>query len=137
VLKERDSSYLGQFQELAKKIQIGSKEAEDNLRFLSQLQAPSEELAKAEPKDIPKILPKILNIIRLIWSISRYYNTRERITHLLCKVSNEIIRRCTAHISLPDLFGGQVEKSIASLNASIAAGESWRQIYQHTGMLSE
>ena len=55
-------------------------------------------LAAAEPKDIPGILPKILNIVRLIWRHSRFYNTADRLAGLLRKVSNEIITRCRAAV---------------------------------------
>jgi dynein heavy chain len=61
-------------------------EANDNLRFLSALTEPCEELYKAGPKQIPTILPKLLHTIRMIWSISRFYNTVDRLTGLLRKV---------------------------------------------------
>ena len=68
-----------------------------------------QELQRAEPRDIPVILPKLLNFIRMIWTISRYYTSEERLTGLLRKVSNEVIRRCCAVISLDDIFEGDVQ----------------------------
>jgi dynein heavy chain len=47
-----------------------------------------------------------------VWSISRFYNTPERITVLLRKLSNEIIARCSAVISLPDVFSGEVSMAM-------------------------
>lgn len=47
-------------------------------------------LAAATPDKIPAALPKILNCIRLVWNLSRFYNTGERITGLLRKVCASI-----------------------------------------------
>lgn len=50
-----------------------------------------------------------------VWSISRFYNTPERITVLLRKLSNEIIRRCSAVINLQDVFSGEVDGAMLAL----------------------
>ena len=60
----------------------------------------------------------------------RYYNTREKLTSLLRKVSNEIIRRCCAKISLEEIFHGDVYTSMTSLKDSIRCGESWKLHYR-------
>ena len=96
------------------------------------MQEPCEELAKAGPKLVPQLLPRILNLIRLIWANSRFYNSAERVTGLLNKVSNEVINRCVSAISLEDLFNGEVEKSREVLEASINAGNQWQALYNRT-----
>ena len=78
-------------------------------RFLESITRPCEALALAKPKEIPSILPGLLNCIRMIWSLSKFYNTEECLTGLLRKISNEIINRCCAKISLSDIFDGDVE----------------------------
>jgi dynein heavy chain len=67
--------------------QNGSAQAQSNLKFLSILKGPCEDLAQAQPKDIPLMLPKILNSIRVIWVNSEHYKAPERLTGLLRKVS--------------------------------------------------
>ncbi|EGF78014.1 hypothetical protein BATDEDRAFT_91203 [Batrachochytrium dendrobatidis JAM81] len=131
-LEMAKSSYLEQFLRLSNLIHEGTIQAQDNLKFLSTLQEPCQLLAEAEPKNIPEILPKLLNCIRLIWANSKYYNTKERMTSLMRKVSNEIIRRCCVKISLEDIFHGDVQTSMSSLQDSIVCGESWKQIYKRT-----
>ncbi len=64
----------------------GSKQAENNLKFLLVLKDPCHELADAKPVDIPKQLPRIINIIRVIWTNSDYYNTGDRLTAMFRKV---------------------------------------------------
>lgn len=55
------------------------------------LKDPCYELSEAKPKDIPGMLPKILNMIRMIWVNSEFYKTRERLTGILKKVKNSLI----------------------------------------------
>jgi len=76
--------------------------AENCLKFLSTLRAPCTELSTAKPKDIPNLLPKLLNIIRVIWMNSEHYNTREKLTSLLRKVHAFVylcvyIQYCSSH----------------------------------------
>ncbi|KAJ3091962.1 Dynein heavy chain 2, axonemal [Quaeritorhiza haematococci] len=132
VLQLAKSSYLEQFLRLSNLIQEGTVQAQDNLRFLSTMNEPCEALSNADPKNIPLILPKVLMCIRIIWANSKYYNTRERLTSLLRKVSNDIIRRCCSKISLDDIFHGNVHASIGSLQDSINCGEAWKNIYKKT-----
>ena len=98
--------------------------AEDNLKFLLCLEDPCKALAQAQPEEIPSLLPPILSCIRMVWNISRFYNTPERVTVLLRKLSNEIITRCCAVIDLPAVFTGNVDGVMTSLKQSIEAGEA-------------
>jgi dynein heavy chain, axonemal len=69
-------------------------EAQNNLKFLESIREPCENLSKAEPREIVAVLPDLLARIRIIWTLSRFYNTEDRLTGLLRKISNEIINRC-------------------------------------------
>ena len=44
-------------------------------------------------------IPGLMNAIRMINSYSRYYNTSERMTALLVKVTNQMITACKDHIT--------------------------------------
>jgi dynein heavy chain len=86
VLEGAKSSYLPPFLNLRNLLQRDAVVAEDNVKFLVVLEEPCQVLSKAMPGNIPAALPKILNAIRLVWNLSRFYNTPERITGLLRKV---------------------------------------------------
>lgn len=58
----------------------------------------------------------------MVWNLSRFYNTPERLTVLLRKLSNEIINRCCSVISLPDVFSGDVDNVMTALRQSMEAG---------------
>ena len=63
------------------------------------------------------MLPPILNIERLIWRYSKFYNTPDRLAGLLRKVSNEIINRCRASISIREILMGALSQSISAVQA--------------------
>ena len=132
VLEVAKSSYLAPFLKLSALITRGTAEAKNNLKFLDTLTDPCLALANAKPKDVPELIPPILDRIRMIWNISEHYNTHERVTSLLRKVSNEIIARCCASIHLQQIFNADVFEAMGSLERSISCSADWRKLYKKT-----
>ena len=132
VLEMAKSSYLGPFETLSKRIKEGSEEAENNLKFLELITEPCQKLAEAGPANIPTILPELLHCIRMISTLSKYYHTDDRLTGLLRKISNQIIKRCCANISLDEVFNGDVTESMVTLDQTIKCGVAWKHIYRRT-----
>ena len=54
--------------------------------FISLLSQPCQELVNAEPKNIPALIPRLLDTVRVIWLNSQHYKSRERLNGLLRKV---------------------------------------------------
>ncbi|XP_047688045.1 dynein axonemal heavy chain 2 isoform X1 [Prionailurus viverrinus] len=129
ILHLAKSSYLTPFMKLAQQIQDGFQQAQSNLTFLSILKEPYQELAYMQPKDIPSKLPKLISLIRIIWVNSPHYNTRERLTSLFRKMSNEIIRLCCHAISLDRIFEGYVTSSKEDLQGCISCCQAWKDHY--------
>lgn len=124
VLSLAGSSYLGPFLERKEQIQQEAVAAESNVTYLTCLEAPCQQLSKAKPPEIPALLPQILDCIRMVWSLSQFYNTPEPICSLLRMLSNEVINRCCAALQLGDIFTGDVLTPMEQLQQSMAAGES-------------
>lgn len=137
VLEHAKSAYLSKFRSLEEDIRNGSVEAKENLKYLQFLEEPCQRLAEAAPPEIPAILPLLLNYVRMIWAISTHYQKEDRISGLLRKTSNEIIRRCQATIELDDIFNGKVEASMVQLQQSIDCGKEWKTAYHKTCRLIE
>eukprot|EP00762_Andalucia_godoyi_P004499 ANDGO_05184.mRNA.1 Dynein-1-beta heavy chain len=137
VLFKAKSSYLEPFNKLSSLIQRRYAEAQDNLKFLGTIEPPCRELSKALPSEIASCLPNILNRIRLIGSYSQFYGTPDRLCGLLRKVSNEIINRCRAAISLNDIFDGKVISCMKILEECSLCGESWKHIYRKALVVME
>ncbi|XP_039087571.1 dynein heavy chain 2, axonemal [Hyaena hyaena] len=129
ILRLAKSSYLAPFMKLAQQIQDGFHQAQSNLTFLSILKEPYQELASMRPRDISSKLPKLISLIRIIWVNSPHYNTRERLTSLFRKMSNEIIRLCCRAISLDRIFEGYVTSSKEDLQGCISCCQAWKDHY--------
>jgi dynein heavy chain len=95
---------------------------------LNTLSEPCTRIEKATPKEIPKILPDVLQSVRIIYELSKYYHTNERMKGLLTKISNQIIKRCRAQISIDDMLDGDVEKCMRDLDESINCCKEWKAI---------
>ncbi|CAF1063283.1 unnamed protein product [Rotaria sordida] len=137
ILKIAKSSYLSQFLKLADQLQSNTKRADNNLTFLLALKDPCHELADAKPNEIPRILPKLISLIRVIWINSEFYNRSEMLTALFRKLSNEVIRRCTAAIDLDKIFDGNIISSQKTLNECIECCQQWQEIYNNAQSLHE
>jgi dynein heavy chain len=132
VLQYAKSNYIGPFETLTRQIVSRAAEANDNLRFLETIRAQCVHLREIEADKIVTILPELLSKIRLIWSFSKYYNTEDRVSGLLRKISNEIITRFRNHVSLHEILDGDVDFSIVRLNESIQCGVKWKELYHKT-----
>ena len=57
--------------------------------------------------------------VRVIWELSKYYNTKDRMKGLLTRISNQINSRCRQKISKDEMLGDDVEKCMEDLDESI------------------
>lgn len=93
------------------------------------LRDPCTQLNTAPLNALPQQLPRIIDLIRMVWLHSPHYNTRERVTGLFRKLSNVIIQRCSDAISLDDVFDGDVVDAERVIRDSIACCEAWERAY--------
>eukprot|EP01063_Lacrimia_lanifica_P013617 TRINITY_DN20252_c0_g1_i1.p1 TRINITY_DN20252_c0_g1~~TRINITY_DN20252_c0_g1_i1.p1 ORF type:complete len:4669 (+),score=1741.83 TRINITY_DN20252_c0_g1_i1:139-14145(+) len=77
-----------------------ANEAKDNMKYLSTLEQFAEPLFADEPKmaSIKLCIPAIINMIKMVHTISKYYNTCERLTGLFVKTTNQIIKACRRYL---------------------------------------
>ncbi|TGZ66460.1 hypothetical protein CRM22_005313 [Opisthorchis felineus] len=129
ILTAAKSSYVAAFIRLADEIKFNTQQAQSNLKFLNTLKEMCHQLAESTPREIPPKLPRIISVIRMIWVNSKHYNTKEIITGMFRKLSNEIINRCCSVISLDDIFDGKVISSSNNLRHCITCCEEYKAIY--------
>lgn len=74
-------------------------EAKDNVRFLSTLERHFKHLAQCPSfAQVTEQLPSLLNALRMVWVISRHYNTDARMVPLMSRIAWLICNKVSRHI---------------------------------------
>ncbi|NXY83115.1 DYH8 protein, partial [Alcedo cyanopectus] len=97
ILQVARSKTLKQWKELDSKITIAANEAKDNVRYLYTLDKFFGLLAKAPPVMMEHV-PSLMTAVCMIYCTSPYYNTSERMTSLLLKITNQMINTCKVYL---------------------------------------
>lgn len=87
------------WKELDLKLTDAANESKDNVKFLSTLEKTLEPMYEGTPQDIIDGLPALMDNIRMMHTIARYYSTAERMTTLFMKITNQMITTCKEHIN--------------------------------------
>jgi dynein heavy chain len=86
-------------------------ESRDNEKYLRTLEKFFTPIYEGTPEDITETLPAMMNSLKMIYTIARYYNTTERMTGLMCRISNQLIHACCDTLLLPDATGAEAASS--------------------------
>eukprot|EP00043_Microstomoeca_roanoka_P013217 m.129292 g.129292 ORF g.129292 m.129292 type:complete len:4796 (-) comp15694_c0_seq1:72-14459(-) len=98
VLHHAKSRLLSEWRRLEVRITESSNEAKDNVKYLYTLDKFCGPLYKNNPLEMMEAVPGLMNAVRMIHSISSYYNTSERMTALCVKITNQMITACKQYI---------------------------------------
>ncbi len=80
-------------------------EAKDNIKFLSTLERHFKNLAHGSNFTIIlETLPGLMNSLRMVWVISRHYNTDERMVPLMMRIAWELCERVARVINVRAIF---------------------------------
>ncbi|KAM7390019.1 hypothetical protein PAMA_008269 [Pampus argenteus] len=98
VLQVAKSRALRTWRELDGDITVVANEAKDNVKFLYTLDRFFGLLGKCTPTTMLQHVPGLMTSIRMIHTVSQHYNTSERMTSLLLKVTNQMISTCRSYL---------------------------------------
>ncbi|XP_064365601.1 dynein axonemal heavy chain 8 [Dromaius novaehollandiae] len=99
VLNVGHSKLLQMWQDLDARITDAANESKDNVKYLCTLEKACQPLYKYDLVSMTHGIQNLINAIRMIHSVSRYYNTSERMTSLFIKVTNQMVTTCKAYIT--------------------------------------
>ncbi|XP_069769396.1 dynein axonemal heavy chain 5 isoform X5 [Narcine bancroftii] len=98
ILQVAKSRTLKHWRKLDGNITDAANEAKDNVKYLYTLDKFFGPLVKCTPATMTEQVPNLMNSIRMIHSISKYYNTSEHMTSLFIKVTNQMISTCKRYL---------------------------------------
>jgi dynein heavy chain len=98
--RPRDKIYLAtsKWRSIELRVTEALNEAKDNVKYLQTLEKFIEPLYDGTPESIKDTLPALMNSIKMIHTIARYYNTNERMTGLFIRITNQMIQNCRFNI---------------------------------------
>lgn len=109
---QRAGTLLGQWREIDVHITEAANEAKDNVKYLSTLERFYEPLYGNSPSSIVDHLPALMNSVKMIHTISRYFGTNERMTKLFMKITNQMITTCRLGINGKDSYDKLWDKDL-------------------------
>jgi len=84
------SKTIKSWRELDKKITFCYNEARDNAKFIQSMEKVCHSLYLHDPVQMKDSILNLIQTVRLIHSVSKFYNTTERTSSLMVKVSSRL-----------------------------------------------
>ncbi|NXI97836.1 DYH10 protein, partial [Psophia crepitans] len=130
ILQEAESEHIGNLQIVLHDLRKHHVEALDNVKFLSTLERHLKNLTHGTGFSVVlDTIPSLMNALRMVWIISRHYNTDERMVPLMERIAWEISTRVYKAVDLHTLFKedrAAAKKKIAEAKSSL---EQWKKCY--------
>lgn len=111
-------------------------EAKDNVKYLTTLEKFVEPLYNGTPQQIIDTLPALMNAIKMIHTIARFFNTTDKMTGLFMKITNQMITNCKKRIldgkKSDDIWGRDPAQLIEVLSSCIKLNKEYKDCYKET-----
>lgn len=105
ILTHIESPAAASFEDQRKDLAKLYNEAKDNVRFLSTLERHFKNICYGSSFHVVcETLPSMMNSLRMIWIISRHYNTDERMVALMERIAWELSERVSRVINIKTIF---------------------------------
>jgi dynein heavy chain len=127
---QRVSTLLAQWREIDVQITEAANEAKDNVKYLSTLERFFDPLYGTDPSAIIDTLPALINGVKMIHTIARYFGTSERVTKLFMKITNQMIATCKLSINDKDSADRLWDKDLPGLLETIEKCLQLNELYQ-------
>lgn len=136
VNKQNVSNLLRRWKQIDLNVTEAANEAKDNVKYLYTLERFIEPLYSGTADTIIDTLPALMNSIKMIHTIARYYNTDECMTSLFAKITEQMITNCKQHItggaSIDVLWDNNLPELIRKLESCLKLNEAYQEQYHLT-----
>ena len=117
-----------QFGELSK----AYVQARDNVKFLNTLERHFKALASGSFSVMLDTLPSLMNGLRMVWVISRHYNTDDQMLPLMRRIVHELVDKVTSEVSIKPILSlarSNPTEAIGVMTQAKAVLDSWHTTY--------
>lgn len=104
-------------------------EAKDNVKFLSTLERHFKHIAEGSFSTILDTLPSMVNGLRMVWVISRHYNTDERMAPLMENIAETLARRIREEVKLSEILLMENMAATQLIREAKEVLEQWSENY--------
>jgi len=134
--KQNIVNLLRRWKQIDVNITESANEAKDNVKYLYTLERFIDPLYTGNAESITDTLPALMNSIKMIHTIARYYNTPERMTSLFAKITEQMIVNCKMHITgdddMDELWESDPQELVRKLESCLKLNEAYHEQYRLT-----
>ncbi|CAL6078446.1 Outer-arm_dynein gamma [Hexamita inflata] len=94
ILKQSGSQVVSRWQKVKQRVQEGTNEAKDNLKYLSTITDILQPLYSNQPGKLTLVIQDLMETIKMTHAMAKYYGSRDNMTTLMVKISNQMIKSC-------------------------------------------
>eukprot|EP01040_Poterioochromonas_malhamensis_P005875 gene5875-6317_t len=104
-------------------------EARDNVKFLTTLERHFKHISEGSYQTILESMQSMVNGLRMVWVISRHYNTDERMAPLMENIAETLSRRVREGIRLSEVLQMDIRQSRKFVQEAKDVLTSWSENY--------
>lgn len=124
---------LRRWKQIDVSITEAASEAKDNVKYLATLEKFIGPLYSGTPTSMLNVLPALMGSLKMIHTISRYYNTTERMTALFQRVTDQMVRGCKTWLlaggSIDALWDRNPQELIGDLESCLRLKQGYQEQY--------
>ncbi|CAG5096513.1 Similar to DNAH10: Dynein heavy chain 10 [Cotesia congregata] len=130
ILNEARSSILSAFYWFEIELWKSYTEARDNDKFLFTVSRHFKLITESSNfQVINESFPSLLEGIKMIWILSKYFNTEEKMTLLLSSVSWQLCENVKNTLSVKELFRKPLKEIVEQTKNAYTMLKSWKNLY--------
>nr|WAW84832.1 axonemal dynein heavy chain 10 [Halisarca dujardinii] len=130
VLKIANSATFSGFEYHIQEMNKYCGEAQDNVKFLFTLERHFKNIAHgASFIIVVETLPALMNALRMVWVISRHYNTDERMVPLMERLAWELCERVKRVVNIRTIFAEPIDVIKEKTMEAKRITEVWKKAY--------